>query len=103
MADQKQAPAGINTDNVVRFLNGAFAKATAGMPKAVAPNKKTGAAASRLYELQVEFAYLINEIQRGPNYFAPKVISEANEFLDAIREARAAEAASKPTKGQKRA
>lgn len=103
MAEHNNAPAEINVDKVVRYLNGAFAKATIDMGKALAANKKTGAAATPLYTLQVEFAHMIDEIQRGPNYIVPKTISEANEFIDQIRETRAAEAAAKPAKGQKRA
>lgn len=102
MAEQNNAPAGINTDNVVRFLSSAFAKATAGMGKALPANKKTKVPATPLYTLQVEFAYMLDEIQRGPNYIVPKTISEANEFIDQIRETRAAEAAAKTNKGQKR-
>ncbi|MNC18713.1 hypothetical protein D3C75_666250 [compost metagenome] len=103
MAEQFNAPAEINVDKVVRYLNSAFAKATAGMGKALAANKKNKTAATPLYTLQVEFAHMIDEIQRGPNYIVPKTISEANEFIDQIRETRAAEAAAKPAKGQKRA
>lgn len=86
----------------VRYLSGQFAKATAGMGKALRATEK--APATELYRLQVDFAYLIDEIQRGPKYFAPKVISECNEFLDAIWQKREGEAAktAKP-KASKRA
>lgn len=89
MAEQNTAPTSIPVDKVVRYLNNAFAKATAGMGKAVAANKKTNTKATPLYTLQVEFAHMIDEIQRGPNYIVPKTISEANEFIDKIHEDRA--------------
>lgn len=77
----------------VRYLSGVFAKATAGMGKNVK--------GTELHTLQTDFAHLINEIQRGPRYFAPKVISEANEFLDAIWQKREAAAEAKKAKAKK--
>jgi hypothetical protein len=101
MAEQ-QSPSDVMIEKSVRYLSAQFAKATAGMGKAVRATKN--APATDLYLLQVDFAHMIDEIQRGPKYFAPKVISECNEFLDAIwqkREAMAAAAKAKP-KAQKR-
>ncbi len=95
MADHNNAAPEINVDKVVRYLNSAFAKATQGMGKAIAGNKKTGTAPTELYLLQVNFAYLIDGIQRDPNYIVPKIISEANEFIDQIYQKREAAAEAK--------
>lgn len=76
----------INIDHVVRYLSHAFAKA---MTKATS---KIGNKALRsvvngkvtttsLYDYQVQFCYLIDDIQRGPTYIAPKKIQEANELI----------------------
>jgi len=104
MAEQNNAAASsIPVDKVVRYLNNAFAKATVGMGKNIGANKKTGAKATPLHTLQVEFAYMIDEIQRGANYIVPKVISEANEFIDKIHEDRAAAAEAAKAAKAKRA
>lgn len=102
MAEQNNAAASsIPVDKVVRYLNNAFSKATVGMGKNTGANKKTGAKATPLHTLQVEFAYMIDEIQRGANYIVPKVISEANEFIDKIHEDRAAANAAKAGKAKR--
>lgn len=88
MAEQ-QTPADVMIEKSVRYLQSQFAKATVGMGKATSATDKQPA--TDLYKLQVEFAYLIDDVQRGPKYFAPKVISECNEFLDAIWQKREAE------------
>lgn len=99
MAEQ-QSPSDLMIEKSVRYLSSQFAKATAGMGKAIKATKN--APATELYTLQVNFAYLIDEIQRGPKYFAPKVISECNEFLDAIWQKRENEPAKpKGTKGKR--
>lgn len=105
MAEQNTAAVtpSIPVDKVVRYLNNAFSKATVGMGKALAANKKTNAKATPLYTLQVEFAYMIDEIQRGANYIVPKIISEANEFIDKIHEDRAAAATQAKAAKAKRA
>lgn len=103
MAEQNTAPTSIPVDKVVRYLNNAFSKATVGMGKALAANKRTNAKATPLYLLQVEFAHMIDEIQRGPNYIVPKTISEANEFIDKIHEDRAAAAEAAKASKAKRA
>lgn len=79
----------------VRFLCNQFQKITAGMGRATRANGNQPA--TDLYGYQVEFSYMIDAIQRGPRHFAPKVISDCNEFLDTISQAKAEAAALKTT------
>lgn len=63
----------IDTDQVSEHLNRVFQRATRGMKK----NTK----GTKLYDLQVEFCYYLNNIQRGPKYIIPKIIADCNEFI----------------------
>jgi len=76
----------INVEQVVNYLSHSFAKAAS---KAAS---KIGNRALRtvvngnvhttiLYNYQVDFMYLINEIQRGPSYIVPKLIQDANAMI----------------------
>ena len=77
----------IEVEGVVNYLNRAFTKA------AMKSAKTIGAKASRflnnngqwetttMYDYQVEFFYLIDNIQRGPSYIAPKYIQDANQLI----------------------
>ena len=76
----------INIPQVVNYLSHAFAKAHGRV------SGKLGGRATRvvvdgkvettpLYDYQVEFCYLIDEIQRGPLYIIPKVIQDANDLI----------------------
>lgn len=82
----------INVEQVVNYLSHAFAKASAkAAPKigraAVRAVVDGQVETTRLYDYQVEFCYLIDEIQRGPSYIVPKVIQDANQLiLDLERE-----------------
>ena len=87
MAYQKEKPE-INTEQVIRYLNHAFASATLGMGKATRSVVKRTVITTPLYDRQVKFAYMINGIGRGPKYLIPKVIAEANEFIREINEKR---------------
>ena len=76
----------INIDHVVRYLNHAFAKAMSKATgkignKALRTEKKGKVTTTTLYDYQVKFCYLIDDIQRGPIYIAPKKIQEANELI----------------------
>lgn len=37
-----------------------------------------------LYNLQVDFSYIINEIQKGPTFFIPKLLSDYQQLLKRI-------------------
>ena len=76
----------INVDNVVRYLNRAFAEAMHNASakigsKALRTVSKGKTNTTSLYDYQVNFCYLIDDIQRGPRYIAPKKIQEANELI----------------------
>ena len=79
----------INVDKVVRYLSHAFAKAMTSATskignKALRTSKKGKVSTTALYDYQVKFCYLIDDIQRGPSYIAPKKIQEANELIAAL-------------------
>ena len=84
MSDSKKQ---INVNQVVNYLNHAFSSAAQKVAPAIGTNNTKG---SKLYEYQVEFAYLINEIQRGPKNFVPKAISDANELISKMLDERMA-------------
>lgn len=75
----------INTEQVLAYLSKAFNAASqqATRVKAVGRDNVKG---TKLYELQVDFCYLQNEIARGPSYIVPKRITEANALVAKINE-----------------
>ena len=88
MADRQQKP--INIDQVSNYLTRAFNNAllkafpapTDGPfgPRISTRNHK----GTPLYKVQVEFMYMLDEIQRGPTYITPKLITKANDFIDEV-------------------
>lgn len=76
----KKDPKNINVETVVSYLNHSFAKKI----EEVFGNKAKAVKGTELYKAQVEFCYLIDEIQRGPSYILPKAISDANEFIASL-------------------
>jgi hypothetical protein len=71
----------VNTDQTIRFLNHAFGKAQA---KAIGGSGYKNTKGTQLYDYQVDFCYLIDDIQRGSKYIAPKKISEANNLIELV-------------------
>lgn len=71
----------INVEQVVKYLCHAFSKA---QQKAISVIGNKNACGTPLYQFQVNFCYLIDHIERGPAYIAPKKISEANELIDKL-------------------
>lgn len=71
----------INTEQVVSYLSHSFARAMKSLPPSVGRSNVKG---SVLYSYQVDFCYLIDEIQHGPEYILPKVIQDANQLIDAL-------------------
>ncbi len=69
----------IDSDRVIRHLTRNFQEVTRNMGKAVRVDKN--GEATELYKYQVEMAYMIDEIQRGPVYLMPKIIADANELI----------------------
>lgn len=84
MAEKK-----INIEQVLNYLNHAFARASVKASskigsKAVRVNVNGKLEATTLYNYQVEFCYLVNEIQRGPGYITPKLIQDANDLISRL-------------------
>lgn len=67
----------INLEQVISYLTNAFNKAS----RHLGYKNHNGTA---LYDFQVEMMYLIDDIRRGPKYFAPKRITAANELIDRV-------------------
>lgn len=100
MTEQKteQRPA-IDVTRVVKHLNLAFSKAIRGLGR---PARDKDGKPNDLYKYQVEFSYMIDEIQRGPVYQMPKVISEANEMIAKIMLEKEAAVEAKEAKSSKK-
>ncbi len=83
----------IDVHQVLDYLNRAFDKASEPFgPRSKAvrkgPGKKPGPpVGSALYEHQIEFCYLIDDIERGPKYMRPKAIQFANDLINSMKEA----------------
>lgn len=80
----------INIEQVVNYLSHAFGKAASRAiqkvgSKAIRIENDDGSVdTSVLYDYQVEFCYLINEIQRGPSYIVPKIIQDTNDLISKL-------------------
>lgn len=70
---------------VVEDLTERFAKATKGI--------RNNTRGTVLHKWQTDFAYYVNEIVSGPTYIAPKIIDNANRFIDGIIKQRKEETA----------
>lgn len=81
MSKDKKDAKSINVPQVVSYLNHTFGKTAEEVFGRVAAPKGTP-----LYDFQVEHCYLIDEIQRGPTYMLPKIISDANNNIAAMKE-----------------
>lgn len=77
----------INLDDVVKYLNRAFSKAAykasdvLGRSAIRFQNEQGLWETTTLYDYQVDFAYLINKIQREPTYASRKAIQGANDLI----------------------
>lgn len=71
----------INVEQVVTYLNHAFSRAQQKVIQAIGNRNFKG---TRLYDYQVDFCYLIDEIQRGPAYILPKTIQDANQLISSL-------------------
>jgi hypothetical protein len=72
----------INIDQVVSYLSHAFSNAVQDFPQKSVTKDGKYSKGTDLYKLQVDFCYLIDQIQRGPSYITPKAITECNELID---------------------
>jgi len=73
----------INIDQVVGYLNHTFAKTA---EEVFGSKVRSAVKGTLLYTYQVNHCYLVDEIQRGPLYMLPKVISSANENIASMQE-----------------
>lgn len=78
----------INLDDVTKYLSRAFSKAAAKAAESIGSralrtkDKRSGTwETTPMYDYQVEFCYLINNIQHGPRYISTKSIQWANELI----------------------
>lgn len=77
----------INLDDVVKYLNRAFSRAVYNASNVLGrsairfKNTQGEWETTDLYDYQVDFAYLINKIQREQTYASRKAIQEANELI----------------------
>lgn len=69
----------IDIRQTVRQFRTVFQKAVEPLSK-----KQKAVKGTKLYELQVDFCYLIDSIQRGPRYQLHKAVAKCNEFIDGI-------------------
>jgi len=69
----------IDVDHVIRYLSRQFRQRTESY------GRFTAVKGTELYDLQVNFSYLLDSIKRGPTYHASKVIAITNDFLDKIK------------------
>jgi len=85
----------INVTEVVAYLNRAFTRASIKVSDKVGSkairtcNGKGKCETTPMYDYQVEFSYLIDNIQRSPNYIVPKFIQEANALIASMEAAAA--------------
>lgn len=62
-------------DTSIKQLSSAFYKATRG-------TREKAVRGTKLFQLQVDFAYMLDAIKRGPGYIAPKLIAVTNDFIN---------------------
>lgn len=89
--ETKEQQKEIDISRVVSHLNHLFAEAIARFERPVSPYSfSEGTVSEResnsTYRWQVKFCYLLNEIVRGPKYIVPKIIADANELIDEIKQ-----------------
>lgn len=70
-------------EKTVQHLSRSFRQATRG--KGIGLKQGTDSQ-QQMYNWQVEFAYMIDDIQRGPVWNLPKKISDTNKFIQTIRQ-----------------
>jgi hypothetical protein len=75
-------PFDLDIDETVAFLNRSFSRtAQKAMKKNHWGNNVTRHSNTPLYTYQVDFMYLINDIQRGPIYIVPKLIQNTKDLI----------------------
>lgn len=82
MAD-REPPKEKDVGQIVRYLASAFNQTTARLER---PFRAKTTGPNRLYRLQTEFAYLLNEVVQGPRCILQKNITACNDFIDATNQ-----------------
>lgn len=67
----------IDVGQVVSYLSHSFAKTS----EEVFGGRSGAVRGTDQYNYQVDFCYLVDEIERGPRYLLPKVIGNANDLI----------------------
>jgi len=74
-----------NASRACFHLKRMFDAATRAMPRAARPKEKDGRfLPNQLYRLEQDFAYMLDEIQRGPLFSAKKSINDANQLIESL-------------------
>lgn len=77
----------INTEDVIKYLSRAFSKAASTAARAIGTRANRSLdrdgkwVTTTLYDYQVEFCYLVDNIKRCPRYITTKNIQRANELI----------------------
>lgn len=88
MAEPREKEKEIDVKKVVDYLTHAFAAATRGAGRASRMKNEKGVfEPTPAYNYQVDFCYLLDNIQRGPRCLLPKVIADTNDLIKKITEA----------------
>ena len=79
----------INLDEVVKYLSHAFVRAVAksgvGSTRGTRTKQRNGEySTTKLYDYQVEFCYIMDNVTRGPRYISTKNIQLANELIERL-------------------
>ncbi len=80
MAEAKRTAPEKDINQIVRYLTHTFNTVTAGLERP----QRVKLVANKAYELQLEFAYRLNEVMQGPRSLLQRNIAECNEFIDEV-------------------
>lgn len=82
--EKQQTPTPVVKDisQIVRYLTNTFNMVLSSSKLDKAARTKTGP--NRAYQLQTEFAYLLNEVMQGPRSILQKNIAVCNEYIDTV-------------------
>lgn len=68
----------VDIDKVINYLTRAFSNAQQKAIQKFGPKNNKG---TPLYDYQVDFMYMLNDIRFGPRYISSMRITEANELI----------------------
>lgn len=77
----REAPKEKDVGQIIRYLTSTFNHATGRLERAF---RSTTSGPNRLYKMQTEFAYLLNEVAQGPRCVLQRNITACNEYIDDI-------------------